>query len=97
FGHYVAGQGRARHPPIQIILSKALAALAHANSARPSRRDLKRGKDKKMAEGEGFEPPVRFPVQRFSRASGRLPALRIQQLSALLVSPKRAEWLPYSH
>jgi hypothetical protein len=20
-----------------------------------------------MAEGEGFEPPVRFPVQRFSR------------------------------
>jgi hypothetical protein len=21
----------------------------------------------RMAEGEGFEPPVRFPVQRFSR------------------------------
>jgi hypothetical protein len=22
---------------------------------------------RRMAEGEGFEPPVRFPVQRFSR------------------------------
>jgi hypothetical protein len=31
-----------------------------------------------MAEGEGFEPPVRFPAQRFSRPSQSttLPPLR---------------------
>jgi hypothetical protein len=33
-----------------------------------------------MAEGEGFEPPVRFPVHRFSRASGFFLVMCIQAL-----------------
>ena len=43
---------------------------------------------KVMAEGEGFEPPVRFPVQRFSRppVSTAHPSLRTGVFSSLAVS-----------
>ncbi len=36
-----------------------------------------------MAEGEGFEPPVRFPVQRFSSSTAGSEAFR--KFSTLLL------------
>ena len=44
-----------------------------------------------MAEGEGFEPPVRFPVQWFSRPppSTTRPSLRVENLAEI-----RAIWAP---
>lgn len=46
-----------------------------------------------MAEGEGFEPPVRFPVQWFSRppVSTAHTTLRVSSLTSLY---DRSNWLP---
>ena len=47
-----------------------------------------------MAEGEGFEPPVRFPVQRFSRppVSTTHTSLRVREYSLKFTS----SWLNHA-
>src|SRR5438445_5647961 len=44
-----------------------------------------------MAEGEGFEPPVRFPVQWFSRYTLSLRAQSHQQFTVGLAAPEMGE------
>ena len=64
---------RQRHPLLrQSVLSSPICRAGIAKNGRISRlsRETRTGilcTSDWVAEGEGFEPPVRFPVQRFSR------------------------------
>ena len=60
--------GSLRRPMVPALFQFAVPALRSGTDLRGRRSAENRHSWRKVAEGEGFEPSVRLPVQRFSRA-----------------------------